>query len=206
MLAVWVRFYGELNDFMRSERRGRRFAHRLRAPASVKDTIEAATEDEAQQQIRKMGYFVTKLNAPGSAPAYSTYLGGGGEDDGRGIAVDAVGSIYVTGQTASTDFPTTAGAAQTGLERDRMIYLQRINRLLKGCDVFIIVTARFGCKGDHDETIFRHDSIHANMRVSFIVSITFCYYVDAVNRIHFGIGVCFYTAMLIRCVFFYLFV
>jgi len=41
MLEVWFRFYGELNDFMRPERRARRFAHRLRAPASVKDTIEA---------------------------------------------------------------------------------------------------------------------------------------------------------------------
>jgi uncharacterized protein with PIN domain len=40
-LTVWFRFYGELNDFMRPERRGRRFAHALRSAASVKDTIEA---------------------------------------------------------------------------------------------------------------------------------------------------------------------
>ncbi|MBI3050513.1 MAG: Mut7-C ubiquitin/RNAse domain-containing protein [Acidobacteria bacterium] len=40
MPAVWVRFYGELNDFMRPERRGRRFLHTLRGPSSVKDTIE----------------------------------------------------------------------------------------------------------------------------------------------------------------------
>ncbi len=32
------------------------------AGAEVKDTVEAASEDEAQAQIRKMGYFVTKLN------------------------------------------------------------------------------------------------------------------------------------------------
>lgn len=38
---VWFRFYGELNDFMRPERRARRFVHRLRGPASIKDTIEA---------------------------------------------------------------------------------------------------------------------------------------------------------------------
>ena len=30
-----------------------------------------------------------------------------------GIAVDGAGSAYVTGDTRSTDFPTTAGAAQT---------------------------------------------------------------------------------------------
>jgi len=37
---------------------------------------------------------------------YSTYIGGFLEDHGRGIAVDAAGSAYVTGTTYSTDFPT----------------------------------------------------------------------------------------------------
>jgi hypothetical protein len=54
--------------------------------------------------------FVTKLNAAGSALAYSTYLGGSGGDGGGGIALDAAGSAYVAGGTESTDFPTTAGA------------------------------------------------------------------------------------------------
>lgn len=50
--------------------------------------------------------FVTKLNASGSALVYSTYLGGGNQEYGLGIAVDSTGSAYVTGWTFSANFPT----------------------------------------------------------------------------------------------------
>ena len=57
--------------------------------------------------------FITKLNAEGTALVYSTYLGGGGLERGNAITVDAAGSAYVTGLTASFNFPTTGG----GLKR-----------------------------------------------------------------------------------------
>jgi uncharacterized repeat protein (TIGR01451 family) len=57
--------------------------------------------------------FVTKLDPSGASLAYSTYLGGNGDDLGNGIAVDASRSAYVTGYTDSTDFPAV-GAYQTG--------------------------------------------------------------------------------------------
>jgi len=57
--------------------------------------------------------FVAKLNAAGSALVYATYLGGSNSDFGEGVAVDSSGSAYVTGNTGSANFPTTAGAYQT---------------------------------------------------------------------------------------------
>ena len=56
--------------------------------------------------------FVTKLNANGSALVYNTYLGGSGDDEGYNIAVDNSGNAFITGETNSTNFPTTAGAFQ----------------------------------------------------------------------------------------------
>src|SRR6266850_1547370 len=58
---------------------------------------------------------VTKINAAGNAIIYSTYIGGLGNDRGSGIAVDAGGNAFVAGRvdSASTDFPTTAGALAT---------------------------------------------------------------------------------------------
>lgn len=49
--------------------------------------------------------FVTKLVPAGNALAYSTYLGGSVLEFPSSIAVDGAGSAYVTGTTASTDFP-----------------------------------------------------------------------------------------------------
>jgi Beta-propeller repeat len=52
--------------------------------------------------------FVAKIAANGSALLFSTYLGGNGGATGNGIAVDGAGDTYVTGQTASTNFPAVA--------------------------------------------------------------------------------------------------
>jgi uncharacterized repeat protein (TIGR01451 family) len=65
-----------------------------------------------QTRARDGDVFITKLNDTGSGIIYSTYLGGTGLDKAVGIAVDSGGNAYVTGSTASTDFPTTAGAFQ----------------------------------------------------------------------------------------------
>ncbi|UCG03866.1 MAG: SBBP repeat-containing protein [Candidatus Heimdallarchaeota archaeon] len=50
--------------------------------------------------------FVTKIVAAGNDLAFSTYLGGSGEDSGHAIAVDTNYDTYVAGYTRSSDYPT----------------------------------------------------------------------------------------------------
>jgi hypothetical protein len=56
--------------------------------------------------------FVTKINPTGTGLVYSTFLGGNGSDGAAGPVLDAAGNAYVTGNTSSTNFPTTPGAFQ----------------------------------------------------------------------------------------------
>jgi hypothetical protein len=51
--------------------------------------------------------WVAKLSATGSL-VYSSYLGGNYNDFLEGVAVDAAGDIFVTGEALSLDFPTAA--------------------------------------------------------------------------------------------------
>jgi hypothetical protein len=64
--------------------------------------------------------FVTELNSTGSRLVFSTYLGGSGDDEGNGIAVSG-GSVYVTGRTNSSNFPTR-NAFQRSRGGDRCRY------------------------------------------------------------------------------------
>ena len=56
--------------------------------------------------------FVTEIGASGTNLIYSSYLGGTNFDAGQGIAVDSSNYIYVTGFSASTNFPTTNALQQ----------------------------------------------------------------------------------------------
>jgi hypothetical protein len=54
-----------------------------------------------------MDAFVAKVKPDGML-AYCGYLGGTDDDAAAGVAVDSKGRAWVTGSTASTDFPTVA--------------------------------------------------------------------------------------------------
>ena len=55
--------------------------------------------------------FVTKFTPDGLGLDFSTYIGGSSGDEGYGIAVDTSGNAYITGNTDSSNFPTTAASA-----------------------------------------------------------------------------------------------
>ncbi len=60
--------------------------------------------------------FVSQIDTTKNSLVYSTYLGGSKEDFGEGIAVDTTGDPYITGSTASPNFPAVyAGSFQSAL-------------------------------------------------------------------------------------------
>ena len=77
--------------------------------------------------------FVAKLGDTG-ALLYSTYLGGASNDRGNGIALDAAGNAYVTGQTFSSAFPTTADAFDPTLNGFNDAFVTKLNAAGSGLE------------------------------------------------------------------------
>jgi hypothetical protein len=71
--------------------------------------------------------FVTQFSADGASLVYSSYLGGSGRDAGNGIAVDAAGNAYVTGQGSSRDFPTANAFQPTNGEGGADAFVAKIS-------------------------------------------------------------------------------
>lgn len=79
----------------------------LMPPAATAGVLRASCACATQPDA-----FVAKFAPTGQILRF-TYLGGSGHDEGYSIFVDAAGFIYVGGRTSSTDYPVTAGTAQT---------------------------------------------------------------------------------------------
>lgn len=56
---------------------------------------------------------LVEIDPEASSQLFATYIGGSGDDEPSGIAVDSDGNMYVAGSTDSDDLPTTQGAFQT---------------------------------------------------------------------------------------------
>ncbi len=74
-----------------------------------------------------MEAFAARLSASGSSLAYSTYLGGAGDDRALGLWLDDDGAAYIAGRTESYNFPTTAGAYRTTLEGRADAFVARLS-------------------------------------------------------------------------------
>jgi hypothetical protein len=84
--------------------------------------------------------FVVKISADGSSFLYSTFLGGNGSEQARGITTDSLSNVYVTGTTTSFDFPV-ARAAQPTFEGHWQGFLSKIN---SSGSAFVYSTYRSG--------------------------------------------------------------
>jgi hypothetical protein len=73
--------------------------------------------------------FVIQVNTSGTNLIYSTYLGGGGDDFGFGMALAGIGtySAYITGRTNSNNFPTTSGAYDTSSNGGEDAFVLKLN-------------------------------------------------------------------------------
>jgi len=99
--------------------------------------------------------FVSKLSPDGQSLLYSTYLGGGGYDQGIGITLDANQNAYVTGYASSgspNPFPTTANAFQTTLNSTYGNgFISRIDTTKSGSSSLVYSTF-LGGSGNWDQT------------------------------------------------------
>ena len=71
--------------------------------------------------------FVVKLSSEGSTWIYATLLGGNDVDAATAIAIDAAHAAYITGYTASADFPTTPDALQPHLAGSSDAFVAKLN-------------------------------------------------------------------------------
>jgi hypothetical protein len=58
---------------------------------------------------------------------YSTYIGGSSNDVGYSIAIDGSGNAYITGETDSADYDTTAGVFQTTKAGVYDVFVSKLN-------------------------------------------------------------------------------
>jgi Beta-propeller repeat/Abnormal spindle-like microcephaly-assoc'd, ASPM-SPD-2-Hydin len=110
-------------------------------------TVSAIQPTLAGPTVYPGDAFVSKVNAYGSGLIYSSYLGGGDQDVGNGIAVDSSLAVYVTGSTSSTDFPVTSGVFQNTYAGAGDAFVTKMNALTAAVAKFSSRSLSFGPQG-----------------------------------------------------------
>lgn len=104
--------------------------------------------------------FVMKLS-PSGIPLYIVYLGGNGNDQGLGIAVDEHECAYILGGTDSPDFPVTANALQPTLSGNRDFFIAKINAAGNGLEFCTYLGGSSNGKAEGNEGAIVLDSYGA---------------------------------------------
>lgn len=99
------------------------------ASTSFPVTAGALQTTRSGQASNTQDGFVSRVKADGSALEYSTFLGGSASDQAAGVAVDSGGAAYVTGSTASDDFPLQAPlqATRASVSTDDDLFVTKLN-------------------------------------------------------------------------------
>jgi len=95
--------------------------------------------------------FVSKFNRGLTSLLASTFLGGGSGDNGRAIAVDGAGNVFVTGNTCSKDFPATPDAYDTSYNGGNDDVF--VSKLSNGLTNLLASTFLGGYSNDHATAI-----------------------------------------------------
>jgi hypothetical protein len=102
--------------------------------------------------------FIAKVNVSGTALVFSTYLGGSGDDEGKALVLDPGGAIYVTGWTASTNFPTTANAYSNVNKGGRDCFVARIRSIEATPSLTLEYSTMIGGRGQDQPLAIAVDS------------------------------------------------
>src|SRR5205823_5003665 len=143
--------------------------------------------------------FVAELDPTGANLLYSTYLSGstsGGSEGAFGLALDSSGTVYVTGLTYATDFPTSANAFNPGplVSNDNgTVYLTRLDPTVTGPGSLMYSTYIAGTGGDFANSVAADDAGNA-----YVVGLTYSADFPTINPFQSAPSNPFGTAFLTR--------
>jgi len=92
--------------------------------------------------------FLSKISPASSTLAYSTYLGGELEDDGRGIAIASNGQVYFAANTNSTQFPLAGASYGSSLAGNYDIIIGAMDMTQSGSGSLVYATYFGGSDND----------------------------------------------------------
>jgi len=116
--------------------------------------------------------FAVKLRPAGGGAAdllYSTYLGGAGDEDANAVACDISGNLYLTGNSTSANYPTTANAYDTSLANTSSggdAVVTKLNPSATGAASLVYSTFLGGTSTDRGSALVLDDAALPNIYIA----------------------------------------